>query len=66
MGGEVCHQKGKERGPWYKIQCVREDILTKEAKGEDASFQRSLLRAWSKYPGFEGAKDAIPRRTREK
>jgi len=59
MGGEVCYQKGKERGPWYEIQCVKEVIVNKEARGEDATFERELLKSWSKYPGWGDAKKAI-------
>ena len=69
MGGGVCHQKNKERGAWYEIECVKQDIIAKEADGEDASFERSLLRAWSKYPGWEDASvalDAIGTRKKSK
>ena len=59
MGGGICHQKGKERGAWFEIQCVKNDILSKEAKGEDASFERSLLKSWAKYPGWEDAQNAL-------
>lgn len=59
MGGEVCRQKGKERGPWYEIKVTRDVIISKERRGEDASFERALLRFWSKYKGFEGAKEAL-------
>jgi len=55
MGGEVCYQKGKERGPWFEIKCVKEIILSKEIKGEDATFERNLLRSWSEYPGWGNA-----------
>jgi hypothetical protein len=54
-----CHTKGKERGAWYEIQTVRDVILRKEAKGEDATFERDLLKAWSKYPGYEDALEPI-------
>jgi len=50
-----CYKKGSERGPWFEIQCTREVIISKEAKGEDASYERSLLKAWSKYEGYEDA-----------
>jgi len=67
MGGEICFRKGYERGPYFEIKCIKEDIITKEAKGEDASFQRSLLKSWAKYPGYEGAKEALAAcRSREK
>ena len=54
MGG-ACHHKGRERGPWYEIKCVREVIFEKEANGEDTSFERGLLKDWKKYPGWEDA-----------
>ena len=55
MGGEVCYRKGGERGPWYAIECVRRDILSKEDRGINATFERCLLKSWSEYPGWEGA-----------
>lgn len=64
MGGEICHQKGRERGPWFEIKCTKEVIRNKEARGEDASFERALLKSWSKYPGWEDAK-VIPRLSRK-
>ena len=60
MGGEISHQKGKERGPWFEIQCVREIIISKEAKGEDTSFERKLLKSWGRYKGWESARKALP------
>jgi hypothetical protein len=62
MGGEVCHQKGRERGVWYEIQCIRNDVIAKEADGEDASFERSLLRAYKRA----GETVDIPPRPRKK
>jgi len=59
MGGEVCRQRGKERGPWYDIQSVADVIKSKEARGADASFERGLLKSWQKYEGYEGAKEAL-------
>ena len=59
MGRQDCHKEYHETGNWFQIECVREDIISKEAKGQDASFERSLLKAWSKYPGWEGAKEAL-------
>jgi len=59
MGGEVCRHKGKERGPWYEIKSVMAIIISKEAKGHDASFERGLLKSWSKYPGWKDAANAI-------
>lgn len=55
MGGEICYQKGKERGPWYEIKCIKEVIANKKARGEDASFEEKLLKSWRKYPGWEAA-----------
>ena len=59
MGGEITKRKGYERGPWFEIKCVKEAIISKEADGEDTSFERNLLESWSKYEGFEGAKEAL-------
>ena len=60
MGGEVCHQKGKERGPWFEIKSIKEVIVNKEAKGEDASFERGLLKSYSKYPSWQDAEKGLP------
>ena len=54
MGG-ICHLKGKERGNWFEIKCVKEVVTNKEARGEDASFERCLLKSWSRYEGWESA-----------
>ena len=59
MGGEVCHQIGRERGPWYAIKCVADVIKSKESKGQDANFERNLLKSWSKYEGYEEAKQTL-------
>ena len=59
MGGEVCKRKGFERGPWYEIQSVKEVIIAKEVKGEDASFERDLLKSWAKYESYKSAKEAL-------
>lgn len=55
MGRMNCHKKHEETGNWYQIKCIRADILYKESNGMDASFERSLLKSWSKYPGWEEA-----------
>jgi len=59
MGGEVCYQKGRERGPWFEIQCIQNLIASKEAKGLDATFERKLLKSWSKFPCYEEAREAL-------
>jgi len=53
MSNGTCHQKNKERGTWFQIKCVQDDIVAKEAKGKDATFERELLKSWAKYPGWE-------------
>jgi len=55
MGGELCYRKGEERGPWFQIKSVRDVIISKEAKGGDASIERKLLKSWAKYEGWEDA-----------
>ena len=37
------------------IACVKRDIQSKESRGEDASYERGLLKEWAKYPGWEDA-----------
>jgi hypothetical protein len=58
MGGS-CHTKGKEKGAWFEIECVKNDIIAKEADGEDASFERKLLKSWAKFEGWELAQDEL-------
>lgn len=53
------HTKGKERGIWYEIKCVKETIIAKEKDGEDATFERDLLKAWKKHGGWEDATQPI-------
>ncbi len=53
--GAPCHQKGKETGAWYEIKCVQDVIREKEAVGENANFERGLLKSWSKHQGWEDA-----------
>lgn len=59
MGGEICYQKGRERGPWYEIKTVVDIIILKEANGKDATFERKLLKSWAKYQGYESAGEAL-------
>lgn len=58
MGG-ICKTKYKERGAWFEVECIKKDIIAKEADGEDASFERGLLKAWAKVPGWGVAQDAL-------
>lgn len=72
MGGEICKAKGRERGPWYEILCLKNNIISKESKGGTDTFGRILLKSWSDYPGYQGAKEAleecdrVPSRSRDK
>jgi len=66
MSGGECHQKGRERGSWYEIKCTQDVIRNKEARGEDASFERELLKSWAKYPGWESAGMAVGTRKKSK
>ena len=51
--------KQSGRGTAFEIQAVVNVIKGKEAEGQDASFERKLLKAWSKYKGYEKAKEAL-------
>ena len=55
----ICKIKGRERGAYFEIQCVKSDIIAKELEGEDTKFERSLLRAWGQFKGWESALDAL-------
>ena len=54
-----CKVKGKEKGVWFEIKSVADIIKSKELKGQDANFERNLLKSWSRHEGYEGAKQAL-------
>ena len=43
------HRKYHETGLWYQIKTVEEIIASKERKGEDVKFEKSILRSWKKH-----------------
>ena len=49
------YKSGSERGAWFELVCLRQTIDALEAKGCDASFERSLYRAWLKDADFAKA-----------
>lgn len=49
----------KKGGARYQIKCIKDVIIAKEKKGEDAGFERKLLEAWAKHPGYESANQAL-------
>lgn len=55
----VTKAKGRQSGVWYQIKSVVEAIKIKEAKGKDTTFERNLLKEWSKVEGYEVAKDCL-------
>lgn len=55
----ACKQKSKESGHRFQINCVKNDIIRKESRGDDASYERGLLKSWGEYPGWEYATDAL-------
>lgn len=52
MSGGWCKMKNKERGAWYEVQAVKNCIKAKEDAKLDASYEKSLLKAWVKYPEY--------------
>jgi len=54
------------KGNAYQVQCVKNNIISKESRGEDASYERSLLKSWGHYKGWECATDALVSLTRSK
>ena len=59
MGDKDSHKKGEEKGNWCQIKSVKEVIANKEMRGESAKFERELLRSWSRYKGYEEAKQSL-------
>lgn len=49
----------RESGATFQIKSVVDCIKGKEKRGQDASYERELLKAWSKVEGYEGAKKAL-------
>lgn len=42
-----------------QIKAIKDVIKGKESRGEDASYERDLLKAWSKVKGWEAAGRAL-------
>jgi len=55
----VTKAKGRQQGAHYQIQTTADTIVLKESMGQDASFERELLKAWSKHKGYESAKGVL-------
>ena len=58
MGG-ISRRQGKEKGAIYEINAVANTIKLMEAQGKDTSFERKLLKQWSKHKGYERAKEVL-------
>ena len=48
MGG-ICKIKGREKGLWFEIQCLQNDIIRKTGRGEDCDFEMKILKSYKKY-----------------
>jgi len=55
----VTKARGRQQGGYYEIKCISDVIKAKEAKGQDATFERDLLKSWKNYKGYESAKEAL-------
>ena len=56
----------KKSGAQYQIESVANTIKLKEAKGEDTTSERELLKSWAKYKGWELAGTILqPKRKRQ-
>ena len=53
-------EENTKQGNKFQIRCIRDIIIGKESRGQDATFERDLLKAWSKYEGWESALEALP------
>ena len=51
--------KGRQTGAHYEIKTIADIIRAKEKNGHDATYEREILKAWAKYPGYESAKKAL-------
>jgi len=45
----VCKIKGRERGLWFEIQCLQNNIISKTARGKDCSFEKKILKSYKNY-----------------
>lgn len=45
----ICYQKGKERGLWYEIKCIEDVVANKKARGDNAPFEKRLLKSYGQY-----------------
>ena len=55
----VTKKSGREQGALYQIKTVADNIKLKESLGQDTSYERGLLRAWSHCEGYESAKQVL-------
>jgi hypothetical protein len=52
MSGGECHKKYNERGIEFEIKTLEDRAAALEKRGEDASFERLLIKEYKKYrPG---------------
>jgi len=45
----LCKIKWHETGIWFEIKCIKDVVRNKEARNEDASFGKMLLKSFGKY-----------------
>jgi len=46
--GGVCYRKGYEKGLWFEIKCIKQDIASKTQRSVDCHFERGILKAYEK------------------
>ena len=51
----ICYAKNRERGLWFEIKCLEENIALKERMGKDTSFEKSILKSYRQYSEREYA-----------
>ena len=59
MGRQDCRKEYFETGNWFQVKSVRDIAMIKEANGQDASFERYLLKKWSRLDGWRVAGKAF-------
>jgi len=52
----VCKIKGRERGLWFEIKCLKENIEIRKKLGKPTKFEEGILEAFQKCSEKDYAK----------
>ena len=45
----ICYHRGSEKGLWYEIRCIEQDIASKKKRNVDCRFEKELLKSYKKF-----------------